>query len=433
MRIVHLIPGSGGTFYCENCLRDAALVQALRALGHDVVMVPLYLPMFVDTPDLPGDVPVFFGGINVYLQQQFSLFRKTPRWLDRFFDMPWMLKQAAAREGSTSAADLGPMTLSMLQGRDGRQQKELARLITWLRDHERPDLVHISNALLLGLAPELKKVLGVPVLCSLQDEDTWLDAMSEPHATACWEAMGDAAQHVDAFVSVSEWYAGQMCARMGLRSEQIFVIPLGITIEGDAHTAVEHRPPVLGYLTRLCETQGLGRLADAFVHLKETPELRDLCLRATGGITPADETFLKGLWAKFGRSGVESDVEFVEDFQKKARHEFLKSLSVLSVPVPKGEAFGTFILEALAQGVPVVQPAVGAFPEVIEATGGGLIYDPEEEGALEKALSELLLDPARAHDLGQRGQAAVRANFTIDGMAAKLLDLYHRIASENVS
>ena len=432
MRIVHIVPGSGGTFYCENCLRDAALVQALRALGHDVVMVPLYLPMFVDAAGIEGDVPVFFGGINVFLQQQFSLFRKTPRWLDRLFDTPWMLKRAAAREGSTHAADLGPMTLSMLQGRDGRQQKELARLVAWLRDHERPDLVHISNALLLGLAGAFKDALGVPVLCSLQDEDTWLDAMGEPYASLCWQAMADAARHVDAFVSVSEWYAGQMCTRMELAREQISVIPLGITIEGNEPAAEEHRPPVLGYLSRLSECQGLDRLAGAFIRLKETPELRGLRFRATGGITPADEQLIKGLWKKFRRSGVDGDVEFVPGFQKEARHEFLKSLSVLSVPVPKGEAFGTFILEALAHGVPVVQPAVGAFPEVIEATGGGLTYDPHEEGALEKALSQLLLDPARARALGEKGQAIVREHFTIGGMAAKLLDLYTRIASENL-
>ncbi len=430
MRIVHVIPGSGGTFYCENCLRDTGLVRTLRRQGHDVVMVPLYLPMFVDAKDIVGDVPVFFGGINVYLQQQFSLFRKTPRWFDRVFDTSWMLKRAAAREGSTSAADLGPMTLSMLRGGEGHQRKELERLVTWLRDHEKPDLIHISNALLLGLAGEIKRNLGVPVVCSLQDEDTWLDAMGAPYDQRCWDAMAEAANHVDAFVAVSQWYADQMCARMKLDADRVAIIHLGIEIAGD-EPAPEHAPPVLGYLSRLGECHGLGDLTDAFLRLREQPALDGLRLRATGGITPADLPFLNALNERLCRHGAEDDVEFVDDFQEAARHEFLRSLSVLSVPVPKGEAFGTFILEALACGVPVVQPRVGAFPEVVEATGGGVTYDPNEEGAFEGALAELLLDPSLARSLGEKGRAAVRERFTIDGMAEKLLAMYKELMNKD--
>ncbi|HOZ48301.1 MAG TPA: glycosyltransferase family 4 protein [Candidatus Hydrogenedentes bacterium] len=428
MRIVQITPGSGGTFYCENCLRDVAVVQALRRLGHDVVMTPMYLPLFVDaSAGVAQGVPVFFGGINVYLQQKLALFRKTPRWLDRLFDAPWMLKWAAGREGSTDAADLGPMTLSMLRGEDGRQRKELARLVAWLHDEARPDVVHISNALLLGLAAEIKRALNVPIVCSLQDEHTWLDAMGKPYALRCWQAMADNARHVDAFAAVSRWYAQEMGRRMALPPERVHMVYLGIELDDIEGARTAPQPPVIGYLSRLCGGHGLDHLVEAFIRLKREPALSDLTLRATGGITPADRPFVDGLVEKLRRAGVADDVEFLPDFDRAARHAFLESLSVLSVPVPQGEAFGSFILEALAHAVPVVEPQAGAFPEIIEATGGGVVYDPDVEGALDQALAGLLLDPARAETLGLQGRAVVRQRFTVDVMAGNLAALYHRL------
>ena len=258
MKIVHIVPGAGGTFYCPNCLRDCALVRALRQLGHEVTMVPMYLPVLVDADGIAGDVPVFFGGVNVYLQQQFKLFRKTPRWLDKLFDSSWVLRQAAAREGSTEAAGLGPMTLSMLQGAAGNQKKELDRLIHWLTEHEKPDVVHISNSLLLGLAPELKRALNVPVVCTLQDEESWLDHIDEPYDRMCWEAMSAHANDVDGFIAVSHWYAKEMHDRMGIDNDKMRVVPLGIDLDGQEPASLSFDPPVIGYLSRMTESLGLG-------------------------------------------------------------------------------------------------------------------------------------------------------------------------------
>ena len=427
MRIVHMVPGSGGTFYCQNCMRDAALVKALRARGHDVIMVPLYLPLFTDTADLATGAPVFFGGVNVYLQQRFGVFRKTPRWLDRLLDATWVLRRAARHEGSTSAAGLGPMTLSMLDGPKGNQQKELERLVDWMRDHERPDVIHISNALLLGLVGELKRTIEAPIVCSLQDEDTWIDAMKAPYDRLCWDAMADRASDVATFVAVSEWYAERMCERMGMGRDRITVVPLGIDLDGIEPAPLQFDPPVIGYLSRMSESQGFGLLVDAFIELKQNPRLSDLQLKATGGITGADKAFVAGLEKKLERHGMRADVEFLPDFEKSKRHDFLRSISVLSVPVVHGEAFGTFILESLAFGVPVVQPNAGAFPEIINDTGGGLVYDVDEKNGLVRALRELLLDPARATEFGQKGRAAVSARYGIDRMADDMLAVYQSL------
>lgn len=424
MKIVHIVPGSGGTFYCQNCLRDTALVRALRNEGHDVLLTPLYLPLFADDAALAEEVPVFFGGINVYLQQRFPIFRKTPAWLDRLFDASWMLRLAAKQESSTSAEDLGPMTLSMLEGDAGNQSKEVARLVQWLKEQEKPDAVHLSNALLLGLAPQLKAGLNCPVVCTLQDEDTWIDAMPADEGAACWQAMAKAGESVDAFVSVSQWYADKVREKMEIPPEKLKVIHLGVDNDASQSRDLPFDPPVIGYLSRLAPAQGLDLLVDAFIALKKRPEFAKLRLRATGGITAAHRKFIESLKKKLRKENCLGDVEFLEDFGKEERRKFLQSLTLLSVPAPAGEAFGAFILEALANGVPVVQPDAGAFPEVVQETGGGIIYDPREADAYEAALASLLSDPEKAGALGDTGRQAVENRFNIDTMARNLALLY---------
>ncbi|HNX53238.1 MAG TPA: glycosyltransferase family 4 protein [Pontiellaceae bacterium] len=423
MKVVHIVPGSGGTFYCQNCMRDAALVQALRRQGIDVVMVPMYLPMFVDGSPVQKHTPVFFGGINVWLQQQFPVFRKTPRWFDRLFDSKWMLRRAAAMEGTTSAAGLGAMTLSMLEGSDGNQRKEVDRLVQWLTGHEKPDAVHISNALLIGLAGEIKAALAVPVVCTLQDEDEWLDKIDPPFNRACRDAIAARCKDVDRFVSVSGWFADRMSERLKIARDRIDVVHIGIDLNGYEPAALDLNPPVLGYLSRMNETSGLGRLVDAFIELKKTRGLENLKLRATGGAVGSDKKYISGLQKKLAKSGLGNDAEFIEDFSREQRIAFLKSLSVLCVPAEQGEAFGTYIIEALAAGVPVVQPDAGAFPELIAATGGGVIYQN-----LAETLREVLTHPDHLRQLGRTGRASVMEKFSVETMAQKMISVYMKLA-----
>lgn len=429
MRILSLTPGTGGTFYCQNCLRDGQMVRALRRAGHDLLVVPLYLPISLDAEGLSEEKRVFFGGINVYLQQELGLFRKTPRWLDRLFDSAWMLRQAATREGSTSASDLGPMTYSMLQGRHGRQRKEFDRFIEWLRTQPRPDVAHISNALLLGLAGPLKEALGIPVVCSLQDEDTWIDAMPDAWRDKCWHIISEKARDVDAFVAVTDWYAQRMVDRARIPREQIATVPLGIEWGEVPVADMGADPPVLGFLSRIHPTQGFTALVEAFIELKRDPKLEGLKLRATGGVTSGDVEYVQHMRARLEDAGVGRDVEIVETFDREARQAFLKSVRVLSVPGPDGEAFGLFILEANACGVPVVQPDVGGFGEVLRMTGGGMVYDPAHPDALVETLRDLLLDTARAKAMGEKGRAAVRERFTSDHMAAGMAQVFASVCA----
>lgn len=428
MKIVHLVPGSGGSFYCENCVRDNALARALLRTRQDVLIVPMYLPPMEDSPAAPGGAPVFFGGINVYLQQKSALFRKTPRWIDRLFDAGPLLRWAARRAGSVRAAALGETTLSMLQGTEGYQAKELRRMAAWLEDAGPHDIVHLSNALLLGVGAELKHRLGTPLVCSLQDEDGWLDAMEAPWRGRCWEVMLEKSREADAFVAASRAYADLMGKRLKIPPDRIHVVPPAVDPADFPPFPAPPDPPAVGFLGRACESLGLGILAEAFLRLRESPPFRHLRLHITGGATEDDRPFLESLGRRFSDRGAGGDVKFFEDFGPTGRREFLRSISILSVPVPSGATFGLYLLEAFASGVPAVQPRSGAFPEIIEAAGAGVLYHPNTPEALAEALGGLLGDPARHAELGRRGREAVERRFNLGSLAEKMMEVYRKVA-----
>jgi glycosyltransferase involved in cell wall biosynthesis len=428
MRIAHLIPGSGNAFYCENCLRDAGLMRALRELGHDATGVPMYLPAMSDAAeDLDGS-PVFFGGVNVYLQQKFGLFRRTPRWVDRLFDRPWLLRWAARKAGMTGAGELAETTLSMLRGGGGRQAKELDRLVGWLSAAGPPDVVCLSNALLAGVAAKIKADLGAGVVCALQGEDEFLDAFPEPLRRQAWQELTARAEHVDAFLAVSHYYADLMRRRLSLPADRLHVAHAGISLDGYGPPGEPHAPPVIGYLSRLCPAKGLDTLVEAFVRLRSRGRAGNLKLRVAGGWTAADLPYIKQVRRRLQRLGLGGEAEFLPNLDRAGRQAFLRSLSLLSVPSRTGEAFGVYILEALASGVPVVQPAHGASVELVQATGGGVLVEPNDPQALAAAMEELLLDGDRLRALGRRGREAVQKGFTVLHMAGKVARVCEKVA-----
>ncbi len=429
MRVVHILPGSGGTFYCENCMRDVALVKALRRQGHDVVLVPMYLPLYTDDHNITRGVPVFFGGINVYLQQVLPIFRRTPRWLDRLLDSRAILWMAARAEGSTKASGMGRMTLSMLRGEDGNQAKELDRLVKWLAEFERPDLVHISTSMLLGLARRLKEVLNVPVVCSMQDEDVWIDNLDKPYPQKCWDAIAECASDCDRFITVSTYYRDLMSDRLNLDREDIDVVPIGIDLDG-YRTAERHGPPTIGYLSKLTSSLGLDTLVAAFMILKKKDGLGNLRLHAMGGLVGSDKQFVACLRRKLASAGMESDAVFMKELDREARIRFLEGITVMSVPIPGGEAFGMFLAEAWAAGVPVVQPRMGAFPELVEMTGGGLLYEGQTAESLAEALEPILRDRDYARKLGQAGREVAVKEFDVGLMAERTADVYRMVMDQ---
>jgi len=412
-------------------LRDAALAKAIIKLGHEGLSVPLYLPLPGEQSSTEDVSPIFFGGLNVYLQQKSTFFRKTPRWLDSLLDSPKLLRWIGRKAGMTSARVLGQTTISMLRGEEGRQTKELQRLVEWLYKQEnRPDIICLSNILLIGLAKSIKQKLEVPVVCLLQDEDGFLDGLISPYSEQAWQIISERTNDIDVFIGVSKYYTDTIQQRLQLSQDRTHVVYTGISLEGYKSQGLRLEVPTIGFLSRMCSEKGLDTLVEAFLKIKKNEKLRKAKLRIAGGKRSDDEALLNKIRQNLRSNGVIEDVEFLPDFDREARIAFLRSLSVLSVPEKQPVAYGLYVLEALASGVPVVEPASGVFPELLEITGGGLLFEPNNVEALTDAISSLLLDPAKAQKLSQQGRAAVTEKFNIEQTAVQMIRIYEQIAQK---
>ncbi|MFC1693559.1 glycosyltransferase family 4 protein [Candidatus Latescibacterota bacterium] len=429
MKIVHIIPGSGGTFYCQNCMRDNELIKSLKSLGHEIHIIPMYLPVNFDDHEKADETPIFYGAINIYLKEKLPFYRHSPMWLEKLFDSQALLRFAAKKSGSTRASGLEEMTISMLMGEEGRQASELDHLVKFLEREIEPDVVHLSNALLLGLARRLKNNIGAKIICSLQDENEWIDLMRDEYQKKVWDLMAERAVDVDMFVAASNYYSEKSRDQLKIPTQKIRVVYGGIDLDGYELSSLPFDPPVIGYLCRMSEYFGLGIIVDAFICLKQDERFRDLKLYLTGGYTGDDKIFINEMVEKISMYGFEKDVQIFEEFNKENRIKFLKSLTLLSVPVPTGEAFGAYQVEALAAGVPIVQPNVGGYPEFIEATGGGIIYKPNDGENLAKAIASLLTEPDQVRKLGAQGRKVVLEKYSMSDMAKNMVVVYESITN----
>jgi glycosyltransferase involved in cell wall biosynthesis len=437
MTIIQITPGAGA-MYCGNCFRDNALVAELRKQGHEILMVPLYLPLTLDESDQSADTPIFYSGINVYLEQKSALFREAPSWFHNLLTSRSLLKWAAGKAAGTRAADLGEITLSMLRGEEGNQARELDDLIAWLKTQPKPDLICLSNALLIGMVHRLKSELGVPIVCMLQGEDGFLDALPESHKATCWKTVAERSREVDLFLAPSNYFGELMQTRLGLAEERVQVVHNGINLEGYPSEAgapmspPKNSAPVLGYFARMCPEKGLDMLVDAYIEIRKRGRVKDANLRVGGGCGPGDQPFVNGLREKLRMAGLLETVEFCPNLNRADKVAFLRSLNVFSVPASYGEAFGLYVIEAMAAGLPVAQPRTAAFPELIEATGGGVLCEPGDAKALASLIEELLLNPDRARSLGETGRRAVFERFSAEAMAAGMLRAFQEVTQGTV-
>ena len=422
VNIVQITPGAGG-MYCGNCFRDNALVGALRARGHTTLMVPLYLPLTLDEASQSAGTPTFFGGVNVYLDQVLPLYRKAPAWLRRWLDSPALLRKAAGRAAKTRAAEVGALTLSMLRGEEGNQTRELEELVQWLSAQPAmPEVVILSNALLLGLARRIHERTGAAVVCTFQGEEAFVNGFPPAERQTTWELMAQRARDIHLFIAPSRYYAEVMGRALRLEAHHVVVVPNGISLEGYIpveRTGPAGDSPVLGYFARMCPEKGLDLLIEAYLALKKPGRLPRLRLKVGGGCGPADEPFVARLQERLARAGVLGDCTFHPNLDRAAKIDFYQSLDVLSVPALYGEAFGLYVIEAMAAGVPVVQPRHAAFPEILEATGGGLLCEPNA-AALADTVERLLKDEPLRRQLGAAGRRAVERDFHLERMAENM-------------
>ena len=430
MKIVYLAAGAGG-MYCGACLHDNTLAAALLRTGQDVLLVPTYTPLRTDEIDV-SQRRMFFGGVNVFLQQNTPLgflFRHTPWKLDALLDSPRLMRFLTRKGPSVDPSKLGGLTVSMLRGEEGRQRKELEKLVHWLETEVRPDLVHLSNAILSAMAREIAGRLKVPVVCGLAGEDVFLERLTEPHYTQARELLRDRGRDVAAWVALNRYYADYMIEYMRLDPARVHVIPHGLDLAGHgtrSHAAGNDAVSI-GYFARITPDKGLHLLVDAFRLLCQDASLPPLRLRAAGYLAGEDEPYLAGLKKKLADWGLSDRFSYEGEPDRAGKIAFLQSLDLMSLPTVYRESKGLSVLEAMVNAVPVVLPAHGAFPELIADTGGGVLHAPDDPAELAAALKPLLLDRQAAAEMGLRGQQAVRDRYNAPVMAARTMELYESL------
>ena len=427
MKIAYITAGAAG-MYCGTCIHDNTLARALQNMGHDVALIPTYTPIRTDELDVSID-HVFFGGINVYLEQKSWFFRHTPWCFDELLNSSFLLRHLSRFTGVTDSESLGALTLSMLQGENGKQKKELKKLIKWLRDSYHPDLVHLTNSMFVGFAREIKTALRTPIVCALQGEDLFLEGLVEPYKSCVRRLLRERALDVNGFIAPCRYYAEFMGNYLNVSETKIDVVPLGLNLEG--HGAIE-RPIepdsvfVIGYLARICPVKGLHLLVQAFYRLTQKIGTDRIRLKVAGYLGAGDKQYLDGILKQINAWGLTDVFSYQGEVNRSQKIDFLNSIHVLSVPTSYPEPKGLFVLEALANGVPVVVPRHGGFPELVGGTGGGLLVNPNQPMAIAEGILELLNNPTHRIQLGAKGKESVNERFSDDVMAKDTLAVYRQ-------
>lgn len=421
MKILSLTAGAA-SMYCGSCLRDNSLAAELRRMGHQVTFVPVYTPTKTDAANESASSPVvLFGGISVYLQQHFALFRRLPGVFDRLLDSKWALRKAAQRSISVDPKDLGDMTVAMLEGDHGPIAREFRKLEHWLAGAEKPEIVNLPNAMLIAMARSIKHVFDGPVVCTLQGEDLFLEGLPEPYRSHAVGLIRRQVSDIDGFIAISEGYARSMAGWLRIPPAKMHVVPVGVRVEDFPLASPPSGGFRVGYLARIAPEKGLLDLARAWLVFRRH-YLGPARLVVGGYRAPEHHSYLEQARALAPSSDWQDLGEL--DFEQK--RAMLASLDAFCVPAAYDDPKALYLLEALASGVPVIAPDRGALGEHLRACGGGLLIPPDDPEALGLALARLASEPARA-DLGRQGREGVARSRTLRQMAERTLSVYRSL------
>jgi glycosyltransferase involved in cell wall biosynthesis len=416
--------------YCGSCLRDNALAAELKRQGHDVILLPLYTATHTDEANV-SEANVFLNGVAVYLDQESAYFRSEHNLLDRFLNSRWVLKLASRTSVRVDPQRLGAMTVSMLRGENGFQQKEIRKLTGWLRDLPPPDIAVLPNSLLIGLARPIRQALGRPVCCTLQGEELFLDQLPDQYREQAIPLIQAAAADVDGFVAVSEYSARYWVRKLAIPERKMHTVPLGINL---ADFDASPRPPserfTVGFFGRIAPEKGLATLAEAYIVLRRGMDFGPALFRAAGYMAPEHKNYLKDVTRRLQEAGLANEFSFEGTLDRARKIAFLRGLDVFSIPCTYDEPKGLPVLEAMAAGVPVAQPERGAFTEIVEKTTGGVLARPGDPASLADAIYRLRTTPGLAAELGRRGAQGVREHYSVSRMAARAAEVYSLIASD---
>jgi glycosyltransferase involved in cell wall biosynthesis len=421
MKILFIIPGSGDSFYCGNCFRDSLQATALRGAGHDVTVMPLYLPL--KHKSFQADTPLFFPATTYYAAQKFFKKVKMPAWLERITGSDTMLNLASSLSGTTSAGGMEDMTLSMITGGDAAFARHVNRLTEWIKDRGKPDVIHLSSPLLTGIAKAIREQTDIPIVCSLQDEELWIDGLNRSGAERAWRGIAENIRHIDRFITTSRFYrniAGKHIPQI----KDIDVIYPGVNREKYAARDVPDNP-VIGFFYRMNRENGLDILAEAFVRLKRKNTVPNLKLKIGGGYNGRDRRFLKRV--KKILSPYAGDVEISDAYSLDEHARFYRSVTVISVPITFNEGVGLYLCEAFAAGRPAVEPDTGSFREIVDEAG--LTYSPNSSDALAEALENILTDKSLYKKCADKALELSRTRYDEKILAEQLAALYRQLSA----
>jgi glycosyltransferase involved in cell wall biosynthesis len=422
---IAIVTAGGAGMYCGSCMHDNTWARALKQGGTEVTLIPTYTPLRVDEED-QSSPDLFFGGINIYLEHRYPFWQKLPRGLTRWLDAPWAINLASRFAVGNSAAQLGPLTLAMLSGESGPQHREVGELVEFLTGQLKPDVICFSNILLAGAVRSLRKRFRGPILCVLQGDDVFLQDLPEPYQQQAIDVIQERSKDFDGFLVHSQYYREYMSSYLRLPVEKFEILPLGIDLAGHVgHPKFNETDAVtIGYFARICPEKGLHKLLEAFriVH-QSHPQTQ---LRAGGYLGTRDVDYYRRVESESRDLG--AAFRYVGSPKTHAEKvEFLNSLDILSVPTVYREPKGIYVLEALANGVPVVQPRHGAFPELVETTGGGLLVDPDDSDDLAQALTQLVTQTDRRRELAEAGYNNVRKYYDATTLADQSRALFQSL------
>jgi glycosyltransferase involved in cell wall biosynthesis len=419
---IAIITAGGAGMFCGSCMHDNTWARALMTAGAEVSLIPTYTPIRVDEEDV-SDRRVFMGGINLYLEHKSRLWRMLPRALTRPLDNPAVLRALSKLSISSDAANLGDLTLDMLAGESGPLARDVDELVDHIAVHLKPDVVIFSNALLVGALRRLKEDFDGPVYCTLQGDDVFTDGLPASHKQRVIDAISQRAAQFDGFFAHTQFYRDYMADYLRLPVDRFRLIPLGIDLTGYTDSPrgrTEGDPFTIGYFARIAPEKGLQRLVDAALLLHK---------RRPGEFAIKVGGYLNGDGRRYFDAVRRSTAPLGDAFEYAGSPDthadkvaFYRSLDALSVPTEFLEPKGLYVLEALACGIPVVQPAHGAFPELIAATGGGLLVEPGNAAALADALERLLDSADLRRELGQNGRRNVLELYSPGRMAEATLE-----------
>jgi len=411
---VAIITAGGAGMFCGSCMHDNTWARALQENGCEVSLIPTYTPIRVDEDNISTH-RVFFGGINVYLEHRSKLWQSLPRFMTSWLDAPWLINLATRFSVSNDAKQLGALTVDMLEGELGPQKKEVEQLAQYLAQLK-PDAVCFSNALLVGVVHRLRETYSGKIICTLQGDDIFLESLTDNYREQSIQLISKRAQEFDGFLVHSHYYRDFMANYLSLPAEKFRKIPLGIDLDGHTGKPTKRKNDAftIGYFARICPEKGLHNLIAAFRLVRQKyPSSK---LKAGGYLGSRDHEYAEQTFSAAADLG--DAFEFIgspETHDEKVA--FLSSLDVLSVPTDYLEPKGISILESIANGTPVVQPNHGAFPELIDATAGGILHEAGNNQALAESLIRMQEDTQFRLDLAAAGHKRVREAFSPKSLA----------------